>query len=122
MRPWVIAVVALAQAPVARAGDDPDLEIAQRRFTKGSQYYVAKDYARAIEEFEAARRVMPAPEIDYNIARCHDRLEHFREAIAAYERYLASKPSKEDAAEVEARLKVLQPRVPRVIDQPPKEI
>ena len=72
-------VVAVAWPAGARGGgDDPDLEIAQRRFLRGGEFHAAKHYRQAIDEFEAAGRVTPSPEIDFNIARCHDRLEEFR--------------------------------------------
>src|SRR5262245_38010267 len=109
----VVMVMAAWPRAAGAAGpdDNPDLEIAQRRFVKGSEYYAAKSYEKAIEEFEAARRVMPAPEIDFNIARCLDRLERFQEAIVAYERYLGAAKDAADAAEVRERVGVLRTRV-----------
>lgn len=88
---------------------DPDTEIARRHFDQGTALYYAGKYAVAIVEFEAAWKTKPSPAFDYNIGRCHDRLEHTVEAIGAYERYVASSPS--DAAEVVARIEVLKQRL-----------
>jgi len=87
------------------------MEIGRRHFQVGSQHYVNGDYQKALEEFQVARRAKPLPALDYNIGRCEDRLEHYSNAIAAYERYLASKPNNADVAEVEARIGVLKGRL-----------
>ena len=111
LRVLVAAVVLVCAAPVVAAEADPDTEIAQRLFAEGAAAYDAKDYAHALEKFEAARRIKPAPAFDYNIARCHDRLGQAAPAIAAYERYLAAAPAAADAAEVRTRVAVLRGRV-----------
>ena len=90
---------------------DPDTEIARRHFEKGSELYGSGRYAEAVAEFEAARRAKPLPAFDYNIARAHDRMEHTREAIAAYERYLEAAPSAPDAGDVRARIAELRGRL-----------
>jgi tetratricopeptide (TPR) repeat protein len=95
---------------------DPDTEMAQRLFNEGAAAYDAHDYARALERFEAARRLKPLPAFDYNIARCHDRLGHPREAIDSYQRYLATQPP--DTTEIRERIAVLETRVQR--PPPPK--
>lgn len=112
----VLVGLGAARARSAIAGEtpsdlDPDTEIARRHFEKGSGFYNVGDYAAAITEFEAARRIKPLPALDYNIARCHDRMEHAREAIKAYERYLAAEPNASDEAEIRARIIVLRKRL-----------
>jgi tetratricopeptide (TPR) repeat protein len=107
----LFALVLLGAAPLAAAEADPDTEIAQRLFADGVAAYNEHDYARALDRFEAARRVKPLPAFDYNIARCHDRLGQAAPAIAAYERYLAAAPEAPDAGEVRTRVAVLRARV-----------
>jgi hypothetical protein len=56
--------------------------------------------------------VKALPALDFNIARCHDRMEHTADAIAAYQRYLAEMPSSDpEAADVRARVAVLKQRL-----------
>ena len=90
---------------------DPDTEIARRHFERGTELYGVGRYAEAVGEFESARRAKPLPAFDFNIARAHDRMEHAREAIDAYERYLAAVPNAPDAGEVRARIAVLRGRL-----------
>ena len=101
----------VAAAPAGAEEKDPDTEVAQRLFGEGVAAYGAHDYARALQRFEAARRLKPLPAFDYNIARCHDRLGDAGAALAAYERYLAQLPDAPDAAEVRARIAILRARV-----------
>lgn len=111
LRVLVAVVLVLGPAGAGAAEADPDTEVAQRLFAEGAAAYDAKDYANALEKFEAARRLKPLPAFDYNIARCHDRLGQAEPAIAAYERYLAAAPDAPDAAEVRTRVTVLRARV-----------
>jgi tetratricopeptide (TPR) repeat protein len=108
-------------ASLARAqSDDPDEEIARRRFRAGQQYYAQSDYEKALVEFEAARKVKEAPALDYNIARCLDRLEQFERAVVEYERYLKKMPDAADAPEVRMRVEKLKARIQPPPTEPPK--
>src|SRR5690348_8716902 len=107
-------ILALLLAPAAARADgddDPDTEIAQRHFARGSASYNHADYELALREFQAARRAKPLPPLDFNIGRCLDRLERWRDAAAAYRRYLAEAPAAPDAAEVRARVEELERRL-----------
>ena len=101
-----VILVLFACCAVAHATDDPDTEIARRRFSTGAALYEAGRYEEAVAEFEAARRVRPSPAFDYNIARSYDRLERVDEAISAYERWIASAPADDGGAR--SRLAVLR--------------
>ncbi len=111
-----ILFVLLAAAPGLAVADppppdaDPDTEIARRHFDRGTALYGEGKYAEAIAEFEAARNAKPVPALDYNIGRAYDRMEHPRDAIEAYERYLTRAPNAPDAAEVRARVSALKER------------
>ncbi len=109
----VALVVAWLLVPSAvRAGiNDPDIEIAKRHFERASSFYDAKDYRAALDEFMAAARVRPAPALDYNIARCYDRLEDYAAAIEHYRKYLAGTPQPQDLDEVQTRVAALQKRL-----------
>ena len=78
----VVLLLVTAVASPARADDDPDTEVARRLFKQGSTLYIAGDYQKALELFEKARLARPLPAFDFNIARCHDRLGRWTEALA----------------------------------------
>lgn len=96
----------------ARASDDADTEAAKRHFAAGLELYGLERYVDAIREFEAARVVKPLPAFDFNIGRCHERLERWAEAVAAYERFLAAAPPfAEEAMQIRERLGLLKQRI-----------
>ncbi|MEO6951299.1 MAG: hypothetical protein ABI321_05745 [Polyangia bacterium] len=66
------------------------------------------DYGGALIEFERAQKVKPFPALDYNIGRCHDRLEHLDQAIAHYRSNLSAAPAGAARAEVTARISALE--------------
>ena len=86
-------------SPVAQI-IDPDEEAARRHFALGLTHYDAGEYQAALAEFDVVKRFRDSPALDYNIARCYDRLERYQEAVAAYERYVTQKPDASDAAEI----------------------
>src|SRR5258706_9632647 len=49
----------------------------------------------------------------YNMAECHDRLGHYREAAAELRAYLAAFPNADDRASVERRIATFDERVKR---------
>jgi tetratricopeptide (TPR) repeat protein len=103
--------ILLAAATGARAETldaDPDTEIARRHFQAGSDFYEKGRYEEALTEFKAARAVRKAPQLDYNIARCLDRMERFREAVDYYRQFQAANGPD---SEVDARIKVLEERL-----------
>ena len=61
-------------------------------------------------EFTAARVVKSSPAFDYNIARCHDRLERVAAAIEWYERFLEHAPDGPEQVTARERLGVLRAR------------
>jgi tetratricopeptide (TPR) repeat protein len=90
--------------------DDPDSDAARRHFDLGLKHYDAARFTEAIREFDLARQLKPAPAFDYNIGRCHERLEAWGAAADAYTRYLAAEPRAPNAAALRARLEVLRAR------------
>jgi tetratricopeptide (TPR) repeat protein len=102
------AVILLATAAFAQ---EPDEEIARRHFERGRLQYAAGNYAAALQEFLAARKVHPVGALDYNIARCYDRLEKPSEAITNYQQYLLSEDNPPDAAQVRQRVEILKQRL-----------
>lgn len=121
-RPALVLVTLLVAAawapPEARAADDRDTRSARSHLRAGAAYYEEARYDDALREMETAYRLRPLPELQYNIAQCHERLGHAREAAAAYRRYLDGKADAEDRAEVAERIKRLEERTDRPAGAP----
>lgn len=66
------------------------------------------NYLRAIELLEAANELSPNPALHFNLARAHHEAGHVDEAIAEYERFLASAPEGQGAEEARDFLAELQ--------------
>ncbi|MBS2019434.1 MAG: PEGA domain-containing protein [Deltaproteobacteria bacterium] len=60
----------------------------------------ANDYAGALADYEASNTAKASPKADIGIARSHDKLGHFAEAVVAYDRLVAAAP-KDMKAEVD---------------------
>jgi tetratricopeptide (TPR) repeat protein len=108
----LLCLVAMTAPRIAAAQViDPDEEAAHRHYGRGLTHYDAGRYDAALTEFEAVKRFRDSPALDYNIARCYDRLERYPEAVAAYERYVTQKPDAADAAETRERIATLRKRL-----------
>lgn len=88
--------------PGANLADGREDEAA-RLFEQGTRLYSEGSYRAAIDAFEAANAVLPAPANIYNLARCYEKLGEFRIALGHYERYLAD-PATTDRELVERRV------------------
>ena len=116
----IVSVLLLGPLFGSAQGDElrsADEQIARGFFARGVVAYNAGHYADALVEFEAAARAKSSPAFDFNIARCHDRLNHAHEAQLAYERYLRGATDATDAREVRERLAVLRAEVATVRPQ-----
>jgi tetratricopeptide (TPR) repeat protein len=125
VRALILVTLFCAAAAHAAEGSDSDVDeqVARRHYAAGKQFYEAHRYREAIKEFETARRLKPLPAFDYNIGRCYDLSEQWKEAAEAYERYLAAAPHAPDAASLRTRIVILRKRVQSVPEekQPPTE-
>ncbi len=108
--------------PVAIAhADDADTQAARRHFERAALLYEQERYEEAIGEFQTAREIKPVPAFDYNIGKCFDRLERWKEAADAYERYLGAQPDAAGATELTARVALLRARQRAEAESPKKK-
>jgi tetratricopeptide (TPR) repeat protein len=85
-----LAEAAAAAPAVAAPADAPD---AEALFRQGLKAYDAKQYARAIEAFEAAHKLSPQPEILFDVAMAHRALGNCRRAADAFDAFIAEAPA-----------------------------
>jgi len=102
---FVVALVAMLWSVGALAQTS---DRARELFNRGKEFYDQGQYEEAIGAFTAAGEIRPSPILDYNIARCHEKLGNSGEAVAAYERYLKATPGAANREEVERRVAALK--------------
>ena len=122
----VALVVLLGSAAVARGEEPPpttpeQFERSRQAYAEGAAAYERGEYDKALAHFQNAYDLAPSPEFWFNIARCHERLGRWAAAATAYERYLAGKPTVEDAVQIRERISDLHVRAAEVarLQQPP---
>lgn len=106
----LVVVAALASHAWGEPLVEPDEQAARRHFEAGLESYGREDYRGAIAEFEQARALHSLPAFDFNIGRCHERLEEWAAAADAYERYLTAAGDPELAARVRVLRRRARPR------------
>ena len=105
---FVMAAPVLAQADASTA----NTERAREAFGAAQKLYQASRFAEALKKFEEAQVLKPHPVIIFNIARCHELLGAFPQALHSYREYLRLSPDAADRAAVLASISSLEKRVP----------
>jgi tetratricopeptide (TPR) repeat protein len=106
-----VCLVCCAAQAWADTTVDADTEAAKRHFGRGRTLYDAGSYDEACNEFTEAKRVLDLPAFDYNLAKCDERRERWRDAIGEYQRFLDRAPGDPSAPEVTHRVSVLRARL-----------
>jgi tetratricopeptide (TPR) repeat protein len=104
----IVALVCAAVAPAYAISEDD--ERAKAHFLAGQSYYDQASYTDALREFNEAYRISKRPALLYNIARCHEALEQYDDAVKMLERYLQEDPQTEDRVSVETHIANLKGR------------
>lgn len=87
----------------AKPAAKPD---AKALFAAGEKKFKANDFAGALDDFEASNAAKPAPATQRYIALSHDNLQHYPEAVAAFEKFIAEATAKEKAQADEAQKRI----------------
>lgn len=69
-------------------------------FTRGEALYAQSNFAEAIAAFRKADRIKATPEVAYDLAKCHERLNDEAFVVYYYRLYLRRAPKAGDALEV----------------------
>lgn len=109
----VVAWTPLASSQVAVSAEseiDPDDfdDAARVLFEVGTREFEAGNFAEALPRYENAYDLSQRALLLYNIAVCHDRLDHKEEAATYYERFVAELPDSGRADGARSRAGVLR--------------
>ncbi len=107
-RASLAAALTLALLPADAAAQDLTIDMAKRHYQNGAAYYERANYKMALSEFQRAYKLEAAPELLYNMGRCHEGLGQLERAIARFEAFIAAKPAAKNRPTVEARVKNLR--------------
>ncbi len=110
-----VSILALLPGPRAHAqGSAPGRDDEAREvFERGRAAYARGEYEGALAAFQEAYELSERPELLYNIGQTADRLRRDREALEAFDGYLAALPDAPNRAEVDARARVLREQIAR---------
>jgi hypothetical protein len=112
------APAAFAQKPDAKPAAKADVKPAadkdkgdpRKLYASGEDKFKKQDYEGALADFTAADAIKAAPQAARYIGLCHDNLKHYKEAVAAYERFLADVPPKmkDQGEEIKKRVEAIK--------------
>jgi hypothetical protein len=104
----------LATASTARA---QDFEAAGKHFSAAQDAFGKKHYKAAAGEFEAAYAISKDPVLYFNIGESWEKAGDGPKAIAGYRSYLASQSDAQDKGEVEHRIRAIEAKHGKLVDQ-----
>jgi tetratricopeptide (TPR) repeat protein len=99
-----VAAPAFAQTSQTADEEQSPLERAHAHFLHGLDYFRARDFKKALAEFERAAKLSPTADLWFNIGRAHEELGQHAEAASAFDRYLRDRVDAPDAPAVKARI------------------
>jgi tetratricopeptide (TPR) repeat protein len=86
--------------------------VAKQRVDAGVDAYKAGDYETAISEFQAAYAMDPDPNVLYALAQANRLGGHCEDAVALYQRYIQSKPTKDQRVAAENGISLCEQQRP----------
>ncbi|MDQ3033434.1 MAG: PEGA domain-containing protein, partial [Myxococcota bacterium] len=100
------------------AGDETvaptqDADVARRaraEFEQGYAHFEARRFREAIHSFQVAAQLVPSADLWFNIARAHEELAEWDQAVEHYRRYLRDRVDPPDRARIEAHIELLEER------------
>ncbi len=101
---WQLATSGAARADAAPPGPPPE---AKKAFADGKAAFERGDYEAALQLFQRAILIAPAPSLYYNIGMAYERLSRYEDSAIAFEKYLelADAPQNEDEKTFQANLR-----------------
>ena len=105
---FLLCILAIAAQPANAQSDE---ELAKTHFKAAGSYYNQGKYEKALEEFKEAYRLMPLPEVIYNMAQCYERLGDLETSIGEYRKYMEEKPDAKDLQAIRDKIESLKDRL-----------
>ena len=100
--------------PAGAEADEAALREAAEHYRAGMAAFRRRDFREAIRRFRLAAERVPSADLWFNIARAHEELGEYEQAIEQYRRYLREKVDPPDRAQVEAHIAALRKQLERL--------
>lgn len=116
----LLVAIGLLAPPAAPVRADVRTE-ARSHFRRGMRFISEGQIDAGIAELEEAYRILPHPNVLFNIARAQVEAGRFEQAVEYYERYLESDPSDREAVErqvADLRARIAARRAPVIVAEP----
>ncbi len=97
-------VASLLLMTLLAAPSPAEVEQFKRHFTAGEALFEKNEFGAAIWHFRKAEAITPTPEVAYDLAKCHERVNDTAFAVYYYRLYLKRAPSASDALEIAERV------------------
>ena len=99
-------LIGLASFSTARAQAAP-IDDAKKAFAEGKAAFERGDYETALQAYQKANTILPAPNLYYNIGATYERLGRYQEAALAFDEYfkLAGAPQNDEDREFQDKLR-----------------
>lgn len=123
-----LLIAALVALPIAAFAGPKEKRQAQKHIAKATEAHQAGQYDLALTELKAAYELDPQPDLLYAIGQVHVKLDQCEDAIASYEKFLATNPPDEptaaaneaiEACKAQLAAKAAPPPDPEPEPQPP---
>jgi tetratricopeptide (TPR) repeat protein len=98
------------QKNLAKTVDAITTDKAKALFSEANQHYSLGEFDQAMASYSLAYRLKPLPAFLFNIAQCHRKLGHYKDAIAMYQNYLVGVPDAPNKDVVDSLIKEARDR------------
>ena len=104
----IVRLLALLVAVTASTARAAPIDDAKKAFAEGKEAFERGDYEAALNAYQRANTILPAPNLYYNIGATYERLGRYQEAALAFDKYfeMAGTPQTDEDKEFQEKLRV----------------
>lgn len=103
-----VAILLLAGASAYAKHPDAEKSEARRHYDAGLAHFNLREYPQAIDEFQAAYRLLPDPVFLYNLGQAYRLSNDAEQALYFYRTYIRMAPDSANRGEVDERIATLE--------------
>jgi hypothetical protein len=101
----------------ASAAGAQDFAAAERHFAAAQEAFAARHFSLSAVEFQSAYDITQDPVLLYNVGESWEKAGEGKKAVAAFTAYLAAMPDAQDKVDVKKRIKSIEQRHFKLVDQ-----